>query len=1249
MFFATAQNAFAIKNINFVDNNNGTATITAEDTDKIAVAQYNSAGALMNFGISSLMGEKQTVTMNYDRDLTTNIFSFTDWSTLSSDMTGHKLDNNTLVYVDFEGGVESSYVKWDFKYDIDTAYKTTDRKGNETTALRAKTGEEEPSGEYNIQFGGAQSNNSDFVVYEYDMMANDGGTSFVSHIKAVDESGERSGWHKLWYVTPIEDNDETVTLSFGDGSKAVAAKNIDVGKWYRLSAATDFKLGTVKYYLDGTYLGEESLNETILGPEDSPDIFYIRAMSREQYTDFTFDNIRVYEGTELRDTIEPYEINIDTSITSFVVHDEKDAREVFDGKYLIHTRSGVATDTKGNKTLLENTPYLSNGEIYVNVKELCKAWNISAPSSITEENVKLSALAAALGLNVYNVDADINSGLVVLATEFTKPKDNIQELNNYAFYLRASSDDVKKTYKDRDVYGVHPRVMATQADFDRLKEMYEADKDETFMRWAEQTISAADSSINTDDATYETMLSSGRTAQRKLKADVYSCAMAYHLTHDKKYADAVFDALNVFCEFSDWKPSDHLHIAETMEAFAIGYDWLYNEFTETQRKTIEKNIYDKGFFNCYLGFRTPSSAMTSAYYATNNHGTVCNSGVVLAAAAFLDVFPDECSWFISNAMQGMEYNIDKWNTGAWWEGPHYWEYAMIYTVKYLESLESVFGTTFGFEYLEGLDKAAEIEINMQSTLGIFNYADAITARIYIPEMLWLAEKYDNSAVAAKVIDEYDGTFPTGNRRLAEPLTLSLLWYNPKSAGAEYTFSKDLFHEDLDVATMRESWDDGSVFVGIKGGVLNQAHSQLDSGSFIFESNSIRWLQDLGMGSYVDGYFDTTSGGRRWYDIAARGEGHNTVTVNPGTAEDMNLYNSDATAEMTKVASSDKGAIVKIDMSEVLFDVDSATRGFFYTDNRQSLVVRDEITVDNQKVLAEDNFDGKTSTTIFGSNESHYEIMTGEKLGLSATDNVAKLTGDNNYFNSNKWNANTGSKVATYEFDLYLEKGTDKFQFYPTGTNRYGIEVGGDNACTVKVMSPNWKTTSTGKTMTAGSWHKFAVEYDMSKGQMLVYMDNAIICTESGLSKTSFVPADHYFNCRAGNVYVNNVKSHVGSYIPKDNVVYWHLITDPNATVSINSDTNTITMTKGSLDSEKCIVEYVVTGAEKVEATYENPIVPTLSTVHSHTRKNGRVMLKLLGIDNKKTVTVTAKITPGDTENPSALSAYTEGISAWKLN
>lgn len=942
----TSINTFAMSNISFIDNGDGTATVSATDTSKLAVAQYDGRGAMKTFALSSLVAGKQSATFDFDGSLKTNIFSFTDWNTLASNETGYKIGNKTISVVDFDGETDGPFVYYNLNAaDVNTAFSTTDKNGNPTKALKISR-IEGTTDIPNFQFGDLVRHNSDFIVYEFDVQVNDVNTEWNGYIKSVNAEGETDGWTRLF---TIENNNATTSkITFhGNGS---GARQVNNGWWYTIAAVVDYKADKVSYYVNGDRVTTQNFPTDVdpNGPK-YPDILQ---MESDGDIDIVIDNVKVYEGTQPRVEVADITTDFDLTRDAITEHDETAYRSILNGKYAVHTRSGVAINTTGTKTLLAHKPYIDNGEVYVHKSDLASAWGVTAPSVSAngEGYVKLSDFASGMGMTLFSSvsNAEINSGLYVVASSFATPASNqLQGLNDFMFYLRPSAEDVTAMYEASPTNGVHPRIMATQADFDRIHAMYEAGTDAKFMEWANAVIALANHQINNAAPVYQPA-AEGRLngAQRQIIADMATYGVAFYLTEDDRYVDAAYADLEAFCNFPDWNPTSHLDTAEIMSAFAIGYDWFYNEFDTTQRQTIENAAFTMGMYPSYRAFLSAGTEMTNAFNAENNHGTVCNGGLMGFALAFMDVYPEECAWLVSNSLEGMEYNIYNWNTGAWYEGPGYWEYAIDFTVKFISSMETALGSDLGFLSLEGLDEAGALEIAMQSPIGVYNYSDAALAKMYVPEMLWLSNKYNTPEVATKMVETFNGTYAEGNRRKGEPMAMSVLWYNPDMIGQSAVFPNDMMNEKLDVATIREGWGANDTFVGIKAGDMLCSHSQLDAGSFIFESDGIRWLAEIGQGQYQSEYWRSEPGGERWKFIAARAEGHSTVSVNPADVEDMNVRTqggASAHADITAFTSTDCGVITTVDMADVLFDVSAAERGFFFTDNRQSLVVRDEIT------------------------------------------------------------------------------------------------------------------------------------------------------------------------------------------------------------------------------------------------------------------------------------------------------------------
>ena len=161
--------------------------------------------------------------------------------------------------------------------------------------------------------------------------------------------------------------------------------------------------------------------------------------------------------------------------------------------------------------------------------------------------------------------------------------------------------------------------------------------------------------------------------------------MAYFLTGgDTKYSDRAWVELQNAANYKDWNAERHfLDPSEMGAAFAIGYDWMYNEWTKDQRKLMEDkmmeyqlNYVKKAYYNSF-----------SASWAKgdNNWNAVCNGGALRAAVALYDKYPDMCSDIVEKALRGVEYMIRYfYPKGAWYEGTGYWGYAMTVSYTHLE-------------------------------------------------------------------------------------------------------------------------------------------------------------------------------------------------------------------------------------------------------------------------------------------------------------------------------------------------------------------------------------------------------------------------------------------------------------------------------------------------------------------------------------------------------------------------------------
>lgn len=488
---------------------------------------------------------------------------------------------------------------------------------------------------------------------------------------------------------------------------------------------------------------------------------------------------------------------------------------------------------------------------------------------------------------------------------------------------------------DFKMSNVHPRIIADSNDFERIKSEIRTNADKK--AWYETMLSKARQLLYAKTLVYE--LRDGERlmyVSSEFEERMVVLGMAYRLTGDTKYAAKAYEDLEAVANFRDWHPTHHIDTGIMAAGFAIGYDWFYDYFSAAQRAKLEAGIDKNGFKDIILSYQSTSSAMDNAAYVQDNHNAMCNGGAVLAALAFYDVFPDKCKFILSNGIRGFEEMMWRYSPdGAWFEGAMYGAICINYLSMAYSSMEKCLGTLYGLDSARGFDKAYDYIADVQSSVASYNFGDSeYMDRIYCYSG-WISNHFGKDTG----INLSGSTTGVGGEQLA----FAILW---NDGNRDYdTPTAKLYNTEgspLKLLTMRDKGE-SETYVGIKAGDTVCEHSQLDSGSFVFDSQGVRWACDMGKDDYnLPGFWDTSSG--RWKVFLNRAEAHNTVVINPTANLDAD-YKLGSSAAFEYFEENNSGAVAKIDMSELLSEnAESAQRAFCFTDNRKSLVIRDEINV-----------------------------------------------------------------------------------------------------------------------------------------------------------------------------------------------------------------------------------------------------------------------------------------------------------------
>lgn len=644
--------------------------------------------------------------------------------------------------------------------------------------------------------------------------------------------------------------------------------------------------------------------------------------------------------------------------------DDSAERGFMSDKTSVHLRSGVVCK-KGKKITLKNMPYESEKEIMVPAEFFEYAYDLkivrdgdtillgkkyvaSLGSNILKSGKKeiemsdvivenegvlylpLRSLAEHVLKKKVTLDKTaIHSGLVILSDgEVDLPTgDSLQELNNFCFYVRPTKEQWLADYNASPLKGKHPRVMATQEDFDRIRE--EIKTNERKAGWFKNLISYCDARLEEPPLEYDL-----RDGIRLMYVSddfmnwVTCYAMAYKLTGDIKYFNAAWKQIEAVAAFPDWNPIHHIDVGIMALGFGVAYDWFYDVLTPEQRSIMEKCVYN----NLYWIINEAHESINTVYGDAgmqDNHNVYCNAGVIACVIAFMDIYPEIGSQIGANTVRLLERFL--WlfaPNGAYFEGPSYAGVSINYTTRLFAAMETTMGTLYGMDKAEAFDMSGDYIMNMQSDVKSYGFGDGDSALKRIAGILWLYKHYGikgrQDAVANLMVDA-----------TAVDAVYALLNYDAnENVSADATTDLTMYYPGEDIVVARNSNDPGQVFAGLKATGTIHAHSHLDSGSFIFDAMGTRWAHDLG----ADDYNLEWEWG--FYDIfRRRSESHNTLLITPDAGYGYELTQ----ATLLSYDIKPKGVIVKSDMTKLYGDkVFDAKRGFFFTDDRRSLVVRDEV-------------------------------------------------------------------------------------------------------------------------------------------------------------------------------------------------------------------------------------------------------------------------------------------------------------------
>lgn len=476
----------------------------------------------------------------------------------------------------------------------------------------------------------------------------------------------------------------------------------------------------------------------------------------------------------------------------------------------------------------------------------------------------------------------------------------------------------------------HPRVMADASTFAAIKDLVArgglpADIYREVRKSADALLTAPASKYEKPDG--KRLLN----VSRRVLDRVRTLALVHRLEHDARYADRAWQELAAAARFPDWNPPHFLDTAEMTHAFALGYDWLFDHWTDEQRRLLREAIVAKGLRPGLAVYESGKGWPKNE----NNWNQVCNGGLLSGALAIADVEPKLAARIVREAVVSVPLAMRHFAPdGAGTEGATYWGYASRYNIVLLSSLETALGTDLGLKRVGAFGASGYYQIYLSGAKRVaFDFADCGRTQVGEAQHFWLARAYDVPAFSRFRLNALTDRQERGG-------VLDLLWFDDRGSKADLaTLPLDRHFRVAECASLRSSWAPDAIMVGIQAGdSMNLGgHRHLDLGSFVLDALGERWIIDSGTEKETYQTHRNKTPRHAYYRV--RAEGHNVPVLNPGPGPDQNPK---AVAKIVRFDSTPRQAVAVVDLGQAYqAHASRAVRTFTLAD-RQRLIVTDEL-------------------------------------------------------------------------------------------------------------------------------------------------------------------------------------------------------------------------------------------------------------------------------------------------------------------
>ncbi|MBO5370963.1 MAG: DUF4962 domain-containing protein, partial [Clostridia bacterium] len=570
-----------------------------------------------------------------------------------------------------------------------------------------------------------------------------------------------------------------LTLS-GSGTltcNSTTITKLPIGEWKNIAIACDFISGTGDVYTDRQLVKENVALHSggVLGNSIRT---ACRSITKAGNNEFYMNNIKVYQGKELRELPPPEgeeEVTTTPSVNTLNLNSQisrtsgksaigNDA--VFmtnndyyflDGKKQKYSDFGSAAyeDENGVKMVPSEliskafgVPIVTKNGSVVYGSETVKIGSVTTSAGDTldaapveKDGVVYLPAASYVSKVLSKYAYDDGRGFVLLSQSNRKLKDDpatnvntedSDKIYRYMQFDRPTGDEIYDAVVSNSK-GQHPRMFIHADEIPALRAKVAA-SDELKTAYA-NLLKKCEGYMDAEGVEYKKTLFRLIEPCEEVRTRIMNLAVANLVSGDKKYLDRMWSEVKNAFSWPDWNVQSHyLDTGMISPGMAIAYDMLYDYLDEDERQyfrdQMEKFFFDPAI-STYTGGGLASYSAIGFRQTSSNWGAVVGGGHVMCALSFIDSEPEDseftqkCKFLAENALQAIEYPIGMlYPDGSIMEGVGYWTFYIESLGWVFQSLMSSCGDDFGLLDAPGISLAPACQLYIQGSLGYYAYSSS---------------------------------------------------------------------------------------------------------------------------------------------------------------------------------------------------------------------------------------------------------------------------------------------------------------------------------------------------------------------------------------------------------------------------------------------------------------------------------------------------------------------------------------------